>query len=333
MQCHLLLGLSLFTTVYSLTLETRPTASVLVPTNVTWRRNEVDPMLFDLRFVHHDGNDTGLAATINATDGRLSGIVSVNFTTQGRFVLTAVDFERGNREIASSNMIFVHASAPAISVSVIGTSLQSAATASTATVTTTTGLPSSTGKSSTSTITEATHTPSSASSMSAANTAAVVGGVVGSVILILILAILFILRKRKDGKKRKRLTFKRDLMIKHRPLAPDIEEGHGVGTSSILPPLSFQQAITVPTPQGPVRSEFSASVSQTPVHTDPPTYRQVQLGAQIIQIERQMSSIRRQSRGQEGMETVLEHMKKQVEWLRAERDSPWARCETDVPPP
>ncbi|KAG5338264.1 hypothetical protein C0989_007827 [Termitomyces sp. Mn162] len=182
-------------------------------------------------------------------------------------------------------------------------------------------------------IAEATHTPSSASSMSAVNTAAVVGGVVGSVILILILAILFVLIKRKDRKKRKRLTFKRDLMIKHRPLAPDIEEGHAVGTSPILPPLSFQQAITVPTPQGHVRSEFSASVSQTPVHTDPPTYRQVQLGAQIIQIERQMSSIRRQSRGQEGMETVLEHMKKQVEWLRAERDSPWARCETDVPPP
>ncbi|KAG6816466.1 hypothetical protein H0H87_005826 [Tephrocybe sp. NHM501043] len=178
--------------------------------------------------------------------------------------------------------------------------------------------------------------PSSASSKPSVNVPAIVGGVLGSVVLLLLLAILYVVmgRRRSTAKSQRRLTFHRDLMVQHRPpIAPDIEHGRGIGTSPVLPPLGFQPPLTVPTPQVPTRPQFRASMVHTPVPDHPPTHRQNQLGSRIVQLEQQMMGIRRQNRGQAGMGQALEHMKKQVEWLRAERDSPWARCETDVPHP
>jgi len=114
-------------------------------------------------------------------------------------------------------------------------------------------------------------------------------------------------------------------MVQHRPAPADLERG----TNSVLPPLAFQQPVTVSTPRGPTRAEFPASAIAIPA----PTPRQMQLDNRIQELEQQMLGIRRQNRGQAGMRSVLEHMRMKAEWLRDQRDSPWARGETDEPPP
>ncbi|KAG6908912.1 hypothetical protein DXG01_002793 [Tephrocybe rancida] len=345
---HRIISVLFLPTVYAVvTLEVGSTAGVLVPTTVTWTREDGDPTIFDLRFV--SGHvDVGFAATIEAPNGELSGTIPVTFMTQGPFVLKAVDFEHGDQVIAASSHIDVGANPPSPSLPPSSqTVIALPTTSSTVTATTSgtsgpTGTPSASTStaSSTSTLTHAgsTKAPTSASSKPSINTAAIVGGVLGGVILILILAILFVLnrRRREEARAQRRLTFHRDLMVQHRPVAPDIEHGRGIGTSPILPPLGFQPQLTLATPKGPTRSQFrrSAILLHTDIADHPPTHRQVQLGGRIVQLEQQMTAIRRQNRGGDGgMGPVLEQMKRQVEWLRAERDSPWARCETDVVPP
>jgi hypothetical protein len=59
----------------------------------------------------------------------------------------------------------------------------------------------------------------------------------------------------------------------------------------------------------------------------------MQLDDRIRQLEQQITGMRRQNRGQAGLASVLEQMRVQVGWLMAQRNSPWALGETDVPPP
>ncbi|KAG6826877.1 hypothetical protein H0H93_016034, partial [Arthromyces matolae] len=60
------------------------TASISIPTNVNWSRDSGDSKIFDLRFVLGNSNeDAGYAATVNATDGSLTGVVPVTFNQQG----------------------------------------------------------------------------------------------------------------------------------------------------------------------------------------------------------------------------------------------------------
>ncbi|KAG6840369.1 hypothetical protein C0991_007144 [Blastosporella zonata] len=309
-----------------------------------WTREDGDPTIFDLRFVIGDA-DVGFAATIRAPNGELTGTVPVTFPTKGQFLVKAVDFENGDAVIASTSLITVSTNAssspdPSTASATTPPTPPPTVTTIATTLTVTTAVPTNLGTNpsptSTSVIAGATQTPSSAASKSSINTPAIVGGILGGVILILLLAIAYVLtkRRRENARIQRRLTFHRDLMVQHRPIAPDIEHGPGIATSPILPPLGFQQAITVSTPQGPTRPQFPGSLhAHSPAPVDhPPTHRQVLLGSRIVQLEQQFAGIRRQNRGNT-MVPVLEHMKRQVEWLRAERDSPWARCETDVPSP
>ncbi|KAG6901475.1 hypothetical protein C0995_011447 [Termitomyces sp. Mi166 len=334
MRCLLLFSLLFLPAVYGRVMfKAHPTAIASTLTSVSWTREDRHPVSFDVRIVNEDTDIGMLVTTINAAGEELGGIFSVTFPNPGCFMLQAVNVEN-DTVIGSSRMIFVHANTT-ISEPVEMTSIPSQSTLPTAStdIVTTTTTPSLDG-SSTSAADGTIHTPSNASSKSRVNTVAIVGGVMGGVILIFILAILFVLIKRKKAKSKRRLTFKQHLMVQHRlPIAPDIEQGRTIDTNPTLPPLNLQLPITMPAPQGPTRTQSPASALRSPGSAYPPTHRQVQLSTRIVQLENQMSSIRRQNRGQLGVETVLEHMKRQVEWLRAERDKPWARCETDVPPP
>lgn len=120
-------------------------------------------------------------------------------------------------------------------------------------------------------------------------------------------------------------------MVQHRPPPSDLESGAARGP--VLPPLGFQQPITVPTPRGPTRAQFPASAIAIPVPESVPTPRQMRLGDRIEQLEKQMAGLRRQNRGQGGLVKVLEDMQMQVEWLQRHWNSPWALGETDVAPP
>jgi hypothetical protein len=162
MQCLLLIISVLFLpAVYAVvTLEVGSTAGVLVPTNVTWTREDGDPTIFDLRFV--SGNaDVGFAATIEAPNGELSGTIPVTFMTQGPFVLKAVDFDRhGDQVIAASSHIDVGANPPSPSLPPSSQTVIALPTTSSTVTATTSGASGPTGTPSalTSTITSASST-------------------------------------------------------------------------------------------------------------------------------------------------------------------------------
>ncbi|KAG6830482.1 hypothetical protein H0H92_000489 [Tricholoma furcatifolium] len=353
MQCLFLLFLWFASAAYAIvTLDVGSTVAVGVPTNVSWTRVEGDPTAFDLRFVTENGTDDGFAATINVQDDQLSGSTPVTFPMQGQFVLVGVDYNNNDEHVAESSLVSVSVSPTASSSSIAGVKVEHCSPDgydwychpydlihesynsfdniifhNSKLVLPITSSP---------TI-KTSQQPSNASSNNSIRTTAIIGGVLGGLILIVVLMIIFILvsRRREKAKLSRRITFHQDLMVQRPPVLPDLEigQGPGIGTNpTTIPPLGLQAPVSIPTPQRPTRPQFPASPLYSPVE-HPPTHRQIELGSRIVQIEQQMMSIRRQNRGQAGIEPVLEQMKKQVDWLRAERDSPWARCETDERPP
>ncbi|KAF8060652.1 hypothetical protein FPV67DRAFT_1705148 [Lyophyllum atratum] len=354
MQCLLSL-ITLFLPVLSVSalvsLGVGTQAGVFVPTEVKWTREQGDPKIFDLRFINSVGADVGFAQTIRADRGSQSGTVPVIFTSLGQFTLKAVDFEDGDKVIATSQAVFVGPNppnpteTPTTSVSTVGppppTTAPLTTPATTAGSTSTSGLSSTSTSSNSNTPTPTpTLTPSTGTSKPASKTPAIVGGIIGALAFIglFILLLVFLKRRRENIRTQRRLTFHRDLMVQHRPTHGDIERGGGslgmnLSRSPILPALGFQQHTTVPTPRGPTKPHFRASSITIPIPEPAPTQRQVMLGDRIQQLEQQMVKLRRQNRGQQGgMGPVLGQMRTQVVWLRGQWDSPWARGETDVAP-
>ncbi|GLB36914.1 hypothetical protein LshimejAT787_0312010 [Lyophyllum shimeji] len=318
-------------------------AGVQVLTDVKWTRDEGDPRVFDLRYIDSAGADVGFAATVRADKGVRNGTVPVIFPTEGQFTLKAVDFENGDKVIAESQPVKVGPDAPS-TTQPPATSVSSPSPppttppASCMTLRTSTTPPSPSPVESTSVSCSPTSSspstpnlpPTGATAKPSSKTPAIVGGVIGGVALLALLMLLaFVIRRRRDNARtQRRLTFHRDLMVQRRPA--DLENGTPL-------PVSFQQPITVPTPAGPTKAGFPASAITMPVPEPAPaltpTPRQMQLADRIRELEQGMMAIRRQNRGQAGMKRVLEHMRMQAEWLRDQWDSPWAKGETDVPPP
>ncbi|RDB27338.1 hypothetical protein Hypma_004443 [Hypsizygus marmoreus] len=325
----------------SVTIGIGPEAGVNTPIPVTWTRQEGDPRNFDLRFVTKDGWDLGIAAEIIAAVGSTTGTVNVTFKTQGPFVLKAIDYTDGDKVIATSPEVVVGPLPPKPSPPVTST-------VSTTTPTSTTQSPTQTmfndprddpSEPPTSTITD----PSPSEEPSASSkTPAIVGGVIGGLVLLILIGIIItVYKRRRDSKTLRRLTFHRDMMVQHRPApAPppppythdtDVESRGAV--SPTIPPLAFMRS-DMGTGEHVAAAGFAGVIPTITVATPPPsslTPRQTLLAERTARLLEKIAEIQNEPY-QLGMSRIVEQMRLEVDWLRAQHESPWARGITDVPP-
>ncbi|KAF9552286.1 hypothetical protein CPC08DRAFT_768427 [Agrocybe pediades] len=198
--------LSLLPSTLSLSLTLSPASVVGIPSLVVWIRDPAsDPsgtLEFDLRFVQvQPEQDVGLAlANIKLEDGENVGTGQVVFPGAGGFTLKAVTGSPRNTLIGTSNAVTaVVLDNPSTSTLPVSSSTASSSASS---VSPSTRLP------------DAPTTPPN--SKSTRNMPAIVGAVVGSILLVSLLAVLLIFLHRRRKQIRKRLTFHRDMMVQRR---------------------------------------------------------------------------------------------------------------------
>ncbi|KAG5642381.1 hypothetical protein DXG03_002939 [Asterophora parasitica] len=156
---------------------------------------------------------------------------------------------------------------------------------------------------------------------------AILGGVMGGLALLglLIIIILILKRRRKEAQAQRRLSFHRDMMVQHRIPLSDLEHGRLNATG----PTATPAPVTIGHPAGPRPQVPNSAI----VMASAQTHRQWQIDGQVRELKRQIAGISRQDRGQARVRIHLEELRSQVKWLRAQRNSPWALGDTDVPPP
>lgn len=306
----------------AVTLGVAPSVEVSVATQVDWSRTNGDPTVFDLRIVHvQDERDLMLvAATVQARDDEFNGTTVVTFPLKGIYTLKAIDFNHGNRLLATSNEI--HVEATLLSSSTTGTPASTVTSTSTSSATETTHGPSSTMP---------TNSPSSQATtgLTHRTKSAIIGGVIGGVAALMVLVVLlcFLIKRRRDvSTDNRRYTFHRDFMVQRRSALADLERG-----TRLAVPLASNQPSAGPTPQRPTRDTFPPSSIMFPAAEPAPTDRQLMLDSCVAELESHMAAIRRQNRGQQS--AMLEQIRTQMDWLRQHQSSPWALYQTDEPPP
>ena len=186
------------------------------------------------------------------------------------------------------------------------------------------------------------HNRSLFSSKSSKIPAVIIGSTIAAIALVLvILLVVFLYMRRNESslgdKAQRRVTFHRDLMVQAQPPSERTPVGNGNGNGDVegglqgqgphltrpISPLAFPHSAALPFPTSPNRPVST----YTPVH-GAPTDRQILLSKRVRQLEEMMHEIRFKP----GMSRVLEQLRMQVSWLRAQRNSPWALGETDETP-
>ncbi|KDR69392.1 hypothetical protein GALMADRAFT_255882 [Galerina marginata CBS 339.88] len=245
--------------VASLRLKLQPQTPVGTPTLVLWIRDDTDPnsLKFDLRFVQGDA-DVGLAlAGLEMGEDDTFGKASVTFPAEGQFVLKAVTGSQLS-VVGTSNQVSAVGLDPA---STSGFPSGSSATTLAPTATPPSNSASNTASSSTSTPTPisppTSNSPPNASSTSRpqsvsklvhrTNIPAIVGGIIGALLLLALLALLFVFysRHRKAAAAQRRLTFHRDMMVQPRLM---IQPRAGMASAGLPPPPSLPLTLPVPLP-------------------------------------------------------------------------------------
>jgi len=350
MKCLLLLNLSfLVSNVATLGITLQPQTIVGSPTLVLWTREASDApdFSFDLRFVQGP-TDVGLAlANLEMTTDDQFGSASVLFPSAGTYVLKAVTGSPRNTVIGTSKDVAAMAmnstSTPPPASSTTASSTATACVASsTSSPSSTPSSPASTGSSSLSRIRQSQNIP------------AIVGGVIGALLILALFAILFVFLNRRRAALRKRLTFHRDMMVQRRSPEPipsfQSETQISEPTPPTPPPHDVEQGLPisiprphasghiVPSPQGPRpsirRTEHTTITARPPPESAPlRTRRQKDIADRIMMLRGQMIEVQDQQEQQPESAHILEEMQREMVWLQDHEHSAWAMGLTDVLPP
>ncbi|PPQ72396.1 hypothetical protein CVT24_002081 [Panaeolus cyanescens] len=182
--------------VQCLKLSINATVSLGLPANLTWIRDDFDlpSLVFDLRFMQ-EGQDVGLAsAGVVMEPEQVSGTVAVRFQEKGLYTLVAVVTNSDSdtpEQIAESNRVAVLSG-----------------------FTPTPSIPRPT-TTPTSTATESSN--SNIKHSNGINLGAIVGGVIGGLVLLAMLGVMFMVIRRRSQALRRRVTFHRDRMFTPNP--------------------------------------------------------------------------------------------------------------------
>ncbi|KAF9044989.1 hypothetical protein BJ165DRAFT_127641 [Panaeolus papilionaceus] len=201
--------------VQGLQLSVDPVVSLETPTIITWTRDNFDlpNLVFDLRFTKNK-QDVGLAATgVEMQSGQFTGTVSVQFEDKGLYTVVAVVVNGEQPEqIAESRLVAVVSGFTATTSPASATSTSSSTTANTTSPSTTSA--------------------SQPKRSSRPNIRALIGGILGSLVLVaLVCALLLFLRQRRRAVRRC-VTFHREMMLA--PKEPDIDGSPTVHSKSLM---------------------------------------------------------------------------------------------------
>jgi hypothetical protein len=176
---------------------------------------------------------------------------------------------------------------------------------------------------------------------------AVLGGVVGALVLVGLLGILFVIHGRRNRAK-KRFTFHKDLMVQQLPNPPEEQQDSqafkimpaitrdleaGTVSNPSLPSSVSSPSYVVSSPKGP-RPKRHPGATYNPSNSSSSSSllllneRQRQLSDRIAQLRGQIHEMQRQG----GKAHILEEMQREMAWLEDQKMSTWAMGMTDALP-